>query len=385
MKNLFLPGIDTLLATHRRWLRGHRIGLVSHAAALSVTGYTSADLLFQKGVAIRALFGPEHGFFGVGVAGEKVGHQQHPELRIPVYSLYGAQRKPTATMFRGLDLILIDLQDLGCRCYTFASTLRYVLEQAADCGLPVIVADRPIPQPRVLDGPILDPAFESFVGLIPAPLLYGMTPGETALWLKHVLNLKLDVRVAPMQGYDRNSGRGTDWPAWLPPSQGIRTWETGVCYLATVFTEALPAINNGRASNLAFQVFAAPWMKSRPVRDALNALRLPGVTFHTHPYKTTVSDVVHDGVRIGVTDTAQFKPVRTSVAILACLRDLYGIRRVFQHTGARPEFFDKLYGTDTVRRALMAGDSPAMIWRRWGKGLKRFNVERQRWMLYEEG
>jgi len=158
-------------------------------------------------------------------------------------------------MLDNLDAIVLDLQDLGARCYTFVSTLRYVLEAAASARKQVIVADRPIPLPRVVDGPMLDERFSSFVGCVRAPLHYGMTPGETAAWLKHALALDLDLKVAPMKNYCRQSRRGPDWPPWIPPSPGIRSWETGYCYLATVFGEALPAINIGRNSNLAFQVF----------------------------------------------------------------------------------------------------------------------------------
>ena len=393
----FLPGIDVLLTRHRPWLEGKRIGLVSHLAAVDARGMTSAERLWRehaptrgrapargRALKLRALFGPEHGFFGLGDAGQKLWSRRHPAWRIPVYSLYGSARRPTPAMFKNLDVLVVDLQDLGARCYTYVATLRYVLEQAAAMGKEVVVADRPIPLPRIVDGPMPAPAFESFVASVRAPMCYGMTPGEMALWLKADLGLDMPLRIARMQGYARAAARGAGWPPWIPPSPGIRAWETGQCYLATVFCEALPAINNGRSSNLAFQVFAAPWLKSAAVCARLNARRLPGVSFYAHPYKTTIAETVFDGVRLAVTDPNIFHPVYTGISILACLQEMYGRRKVWKHAGAREDFFDKLYGADAVRRALQAGVAPEQIRRTWVKSHRVFVSSRAASLLYPE-
>ncbi|MBU0714640.1 MAG: DUF1343 domain-containing protein [Verrucomicrobia bacterium] len=395
----FLPGIDALLTRHRHWLEGKRIGLVSHLAAVDARGMTSAERLWRdRTLTLRALFGPEHGFFGLGDAGQKLWHRRHPDWGLPVYSLYGSARRPTPAMFKNLDVLVVDLQDLGARCYTYVATLRYVLEQAAAMGKEVVVADRPIPLPRIVDGPMLAPAFESFVAGVRAPMHYGMTPGEMALWLKADLGLDVSLRIARMQGYARAAARGADWPPWIPPSPGIRAWEAGQCYLATVFSEALPAINNGRSSNLAFQVFAAPWLKSAAVCERLNARRLPGVSFYAHPYspgrstlavaqrcggaRSAEHGTVFDGVRLAVTNPNIFHPVYTGISILACLQELYGIRKVWKHADTREDFFDKLYGTDAVRRALQAGAAPEQIRRTWGKSRRAFVQSRAAAMLY---
>lgn len=385
----FLPGIDVLLDRHRHWLAGKRIGLVSNLAAVDAGGMPAAERLWRERAPVRgraldlcALFGPEHGFFGLGDAGQKLWHQRHADWGLPVYSLYGVARRPTPAMFKDLDVVVVDLQDIGARCYTFVTTLRYVLEQAAAMGKTVVVADRPIPLPRVVDGPMLAPGFESFVAGVRTPMHFGMTPGEIALWLKADLGLNVALQIARMQGYARAPARGADWPPWIPPSPGIRAWETGQCYLATVFSEALPAINNGRASNLAFQVFAAPWLKSVSVCACLNAQRLPGVRFYTHPYKTTLAATVFDGVRLAVTAPNKFLPVYTGISILACLQAMYGIRRVWKHAGAREDFFDKLYGTDAVRRALQAGVAPGQIRKTWLKAQRAFIKSRVACQLY---
>lgn len=382
----FLTGMDVLLRYHKDWLSGRRLGLVSHPAAVMKHGMHSAEQLWNEpDLRLKALFGPEHGFFGTAIAGQPLAHQRHPKWKIPVFSLYGRTRRPTTTMFRSLDVIIVDLQDIGARPYTFVSTLRYVLEKAAEMKKSVIVADRPIPLPRVIDGPGLDSRFESFVGCVRAPMLYGMTPGETALWLKRDLKLNMDLRVARMRHYHRTPGRDSGWSPWIPPSPGIRSWETGMCYLATIFGEALPAIHIGQNTNQVFQVFTAPWMKSRPVCQFLNGLRLPGVTFYVHSYKISPAAGVFKGVRIAVRDPNIFRPVLTGIAILACLQSLYGRKKVWGHPDTRPKFFDQLYGTNSVRKALLAGEDAVSIGCRWEKDLRAFRRIRRSCLLYPPG
>ncbi len=379
----FLTGIEVLVSRHRRWLGRRRLGLLGHAAAVTTRGQASAECLRRAdGARLAALFGPEHGFFGIETAGARVASSRHPEWGIPVYSLYGTARRPTPAMLRGLDAIVVDLQDLGARCYTYATTLRFLLEQAAALGKDVIVADRPVPLPRVVDGPMLDPAFESFVAGIPAPLSTGMTPGETALWLKRALSLDVNLRVARMAGYARDAARGAGWPPWIPPSPGIRAWEAGQTYLATVFAEALPALDVGRGTALAFQVVSAPWMKSRALREWLEARRLPGVSFHPHPYRADNAAAVRDGLRLAVHDPHAFRPVETGVTILAGVQALYGPARLWRAPGTRPAFFDALCGTDAVRRALQAGEEPGRIAARWRPARRAFETARRACLLY---
>jgi uncharacterized protein YbbC (DUF1343 family) len=382
----FCPGIITLLSSNKHLLRNKRIGLVSHPAAVDSTGTSSVDLIVgSRGLKLSALFGPEHGFFGTAGAGETVVRTKHPFRGIPVYSLYGKHRKPDAQMLRNLDVIVFDLQDIGARPYTYVSTLRLVLEAAAEQGRPVIVADRPIPLPCVADGPVLDPHFESFVASVHTPMSYGMTPGEAALWLRKSLNLDVDLTVSKMKGYNRQPARGPDWPPWIPPSPGIASWESAYCYTATVCFEALPAVDHGRGTGLPFQVFGAPWMKSLDICERLSALRLPGARFHPHRYlgrSQTTSGQAINGARITVTDPDIFRPVRTGISIVSCLQDIYGLKRIWRAPGTRLDFFDKLFGTNTVREALMDRERPGVIAGRWKRDLLRFNKSRRTCLLY---
>lgn len=382
----FRPGIDVLLRDHKAWLRGKRVALVSHIAAVDSRGCTTAERLWRDtGVELVCLMGPEHGFFGRAGAGQACRSRRHPAWGIPVYSLYGAARKPTARMLRGVDTIVVDLQDLGFRCYTYLSTLCLVLEAAAEAGCAVIVADRPVPLPRVVDGPVTEPSCRSFVSLVDTPLSTGMTPGEAARWIQHDRMLDIDLRVAPMTGYDRPAPGGPCWPPWIPPSPAIVSWESALCYPATVCFEALGAIDHGRATSLPFQLVGVPWMKGAEVVSALTARKLPGVRFYAHRYDAQPRQLrprVLDGVRMVVTDPVRYRPALTSVTLVACLQGLYGTRRVWAPRASRPEFFDKLFGTARVREALLEGEDARAIARRWGGPVQRFKREREGVLLY---
>ena len=375
MADAFQTGIDTLLADREDLLAGRRVGLLAHPASVDARGVHAAQRLHDApGIHLTALFGPEHGFFGGGGAGDAIANARHPAWDIPVHSLYGDHRRPTAEMLRDVDAIVFDLQDLAVRCYTFVTTLRYVLEEAARSGTRVVVCDRPVPFPDMVDGPMLDPACESFVAGVPAPLVYGMTPGETAQWLKHALNLDVDLHVAAMQGW-RRGPRRADRAPWISPSPGLRSWETAWCYPATVCFEALPAIDYGRGSLLPFQVVTAPFIDAENFCAALNRLRLKGVTFVPHWQPAP-------GARLVITNPRAFRPVATGIAILHTLQSLYGAEKLWSHPGTREEFFDKLMGTNSVREQLKRGFHGKKIVKDWQPARAGFDEIRKSSLLY---
>ncbi|MEI6969919.1 MAG: DUF1343 domain-containing protein [bacterium] len=382
------PGIDELISRHSDWLRGRRIGLVSHVAAVDSLGCPSATRLARHcGAGLVCIFSPEHGFFGSAPPGASLRSRRHPGLGLPVYSLYGETREPTPAMLSGIDTIVFDIQDIGARPYTYVSTLRLVLEAAAKAGKRVIVADRPVPLPCVVDGPMTEDNCSSFVSLIPSPMAYGMTPGEAATWLVKTLRLDLHLEVAPMSGYTRQPGRDPGWPPWIPPSPGIRAWESAMCFPATVCFEGLGAIDHGRATNMAFQVIGSEWMRGGDVAGYLSGLKLPGVMFYPHNYVPCAVDsgtAMLDGIRMTITEPGRFRPVRTAVSIIHCLQDLYGRRRVWATGKSRPEFFDKLFGTTSVREALLDGEDGATIAARWDAALAAFRSARKPCLLYSD-
>jgi uncharacterized protein YbbC (DUF1343 family) len=387
--SLFRLGLENLLTAHADWLTDRRVGLVSHLAAVDASGLTSAERLWHDPrVHLTALFGPEHGFAGQAGAGELTRDAVHPEWSIPIFSLYGEDRKPSAAMLDRVDVLIVELQDLGARPYTYVSTLRLVLEAASEAGKTVIVADRPVPLPNTVDGPMLNTAFESFVGLVPAPMQYGMTPAETASWLKTRLGLPLDLRLAPMRHYFRESIPPSTWPAWVPPSPRIRSWETGCLFTATVCGEALTALDYGSGSDLSFQVMGAPWLDARRLIAHLNSEGLPGVTFEPIHYQSCrglYAGTDLEGIKIVVSDYASFHPVTTCILILDGIQRLYGTERLWSAPGTRPEWFDKLFGTDQVRLALLEGRDWRSISRPWVTENAAFHRAREACLLYGKG
>ena len=382
----FQPGIHTLLTQHRDWLSQLRVGLVSHTAAVNRAGESSAQLLARcDDCTLVSLMGPEHGYFGSAPAGEHVKPETHPVWNVPIHSLYGKTRRPTEAMLADLDAIVFDIQDLGVRCYTYVSTLRYVLESAAANGKAVIVADRPIPFPNTVDGPMLHPENESFVGSLPLPFVYGMTPGEAARWIVRRLDLNVDLKVATMQGYERQARRQVDWPPWIPPSPGIVSWESATCYPCTVFGEALPAFDHGRVTGMPFQLLGACGLDGTALAAALTRRQRPGVCWYPHPYTLMTGPHVGtlvQGLRMVVTDPDAFRPVETCVFILDALREQCGVEAVWRHNKARPEFFDQLLGDTALREALTAETPPEEIISSWAKALETFSESREQALLY---
>lgn len=381
------PGIAGLLQRYRNRLVGRRIGLVSHAAAVDEWGRTSAERLHaEPGLRVAALFGPEHGFAGLAAAGEHTADTLHPLWRIPVYSLYGQHRRPTPDAFRQLDLILIDLQDLGARPYTYVSTLRACLEVAAETHRPVIIADRPIPLPCSLDGPMLDPDCTSFVGAIPSPMLYGMTPGETGRWLATRLNLDLDLTVAPLEHYTRPQLTDPPTWTWVPPSPRIQSLQAAQCFTATVFCEGLAAIDNGSGLPDVFQVAGSGLAQPNALHDALTAIHLPGVRLEPccfTPTRGPWANRTIGGARIRISDANLFQPVALSVHLIAAFQSVCGPAALWSHPANRPAFFDQLYGTPSVRAALQTGKQPGAIVDDWQPGIATFAAERTHALLYE--
>jgi len=234
---------------------------------------------------------------------------------------------------------------------------------------------------------MLAPAFESFVGGIPAPFVYGLTPAETAVWLKRVLALEVDLQVAPMQGYRREAGRGADWPAFVPPSPAIRTWPVAICYPATVPLEALPVLDHGRQTATPFQVFGAPDLDTARMTQQLTEMRLPGVEFQPCAYTAGTGAYAGrtvKGVRLTVDHPDRFRPARTAMGVILAAQQVLGVRGVWEFPGTRKEFFDQLMGTDQVRLALQAGAPLADIAAAWENESGAYREARAACRIYPE-
>lgn len=376
----YQTGMDQLMDRHADLLGNRRIGLVAHPASINRAHPHSATLLRERlGDRLTCLLGPEHGFHGRGAAGEEIKNDVHPEWRIPVYSLYGDTERAINAIAERVDCIVFDLQDLAVRCYTYVHTLRQLMEAAATHRMHMVVTDRASPFAGCVDGPMLDPAFESIVAPVPAPMVYGMTPGETARWLKVKLDVDLALDVVPVGGYQRQDSYDQIWPTWHPPSPAIRSWECAMCYAATVFTEALPQLDCARATSMAFRVLRADWLDIKTLVDALRARALPGVSF------VPCEDVsALPGIQICVTDVERYRPVQTGVALLYAIQQIHGPDCLWKDERANTTWFDRLMGTDRVRRMLQDGETPNMIAADWERACAPFIQERAAALLYGE-
>lgn len=380
-------GMDILLERRLKLIKGCRVGLLSHQAALVGGGATSAQALRKAvGGSLKALFGPEHGFSGLASAGEKTHSSVHPHWNIPVYSLYGEMRSPSPEMLSALDVVICDLQDLGVRCYTYLATLANMYNACREAGVKLIVTDRPVPLPEIVDGAMPESNLMSFVAPCNLPMVYGMTPGETAMWLSHNDKSGYSPLVVPMQRWKRNDSvlRG-DQGEFMYPSPAIKSRESALTYASLVFSEALPGIDCGRGTNLAFRVFGAPWLEGRGFCKVLNRVHAAGVSFHPHCYTASAGAAAGtelNGIRISVTDPSVFKPVECSLLILRELEKCYGTARVWRHKGVRTQWFDKLYADSSVRRDLQAGKALKRIFSNWRQESLDFLDERSNALLY---
>ncbi len=332
------PGIEAIPA---EWLAGRRVGLVAHPASLASDGRHSAEFLRDSCANLAALFGPEHGFFGRGGAGEKVADASHADWNIPIFSLYGETRAPTPAMLDLVDVFVFDIQTIACRAYTYVSTLRLLMEACAAHGKTLIVADRP--DPLMLtppDGPMLDPACASFVGLVPTPFCYGMTPGETALFLRDILELDgLDLRLAPCPGLSRSLSLRQIHPAWRATSPAIVALENALCFPLTVFFEALPMIDHARGTPLAFQRIGS----AHADLSNLELPAFPGLRVSPCEYPDKHGQILR-GFAFKVVDPAAYRPAAAAFELISALEKRLG-SALWNFPGSRPDFYAHLWGT----------------------------------------
>ena len=315
---------------------------------------------------LACLFSPEHGWFGFAGPGEKTDDSEHPFWHVPVYSLYGETRQPTPEMLQGLGRVVIDLQDIGVRCYTYLATLKLMLEACAEANLPVTVLDRPIPLGGVLDGPRRKIEFASFVAPLDIPFCHGMTPGECATYIVRREELEVDLTVIKMKDWSHSDR--TPWPNFVPPSPAIRSWDSAVLYPATVFTEAYPALDCDRSGPLAFRVLGAPWLDVvQLMEDLAEVLPSCGISIRPIRYRPAGGNYqgqILNGLLLSIENPEAFYPVTAGVIIYAAIRHRH--KADFFKDG-RDEWLDKLTGSSEVREAYQ-NDSLSELFQAWIEG-----------------
>lgn len=376
-----------VLCDRRDPLAGGRGGLITHPAAVLPDLTSSVDALLEAGVRLTALFGMEHGFAGSAADGAAVGHGRDARTGLPVFSLYGATREPTAEMLAGVDVLLFDVQDVGVRFYTFISTLYYILRTACQHGVPVIVLDRPNPlNGLTVEGPSVAPGYGSFVGIAPMPIRHGMTVGELARYLNAEHHLGAELTVIEMQGWRRAIWFDETGLPWVPTSPAMPHLSTATVYPGTCFIEGTN-LSEGRGTALPFEVVGAPWLDDRALARALNRLALPGVRFRPTQFEPSASKhagQMCQGVQIHVTDRAAFRPVEAGLHVVAACRAQAPERFTFLSTSweGRPPHFDLLAGNATIREGLAAGVPVAELTAGWPAIAAEFEERRQPHLLY---
>lgn len=363
-------------------LRGRTIGIVTNQSGVLSNGQPLIDAVHRNGqIAVKALFGPEHGIRGAAGAGETVGSSTDEQTGLPVYSLYGATRHPTQAMLAGIDVLLFDIQDVGARPYTYVSTMAYVMESAAKYGQEMWVLDRPNPVGGVqVDGPVLDPKFASFIGLYPIPERHGMTVGELARMFNARFDIGCKLRVIPLRGWQREMTWADTGLHWVPTSPNMPYARTTLVYLATGLVDE-GGVNNGVGTARPFEYAGGYGFDPAAYRDALHPRGIPGVEFEPAdwvPARGFWAGKTLRGVSINVTDPHAFPSVRTAVELLAAAR----AQGKFHIPPDHERLFDRDWGTDTVRRALVEGASPDAIVASWQPGLRAFQSLRAKYLLY---
>ncbi len=314
-------GIDRLLSTDRRLVEGRRVGIVCNPASINSNFRHSADLIFEDPAAkLAAIFGPQHGFRAdLQDNMIETPHASDARRRVPVYSLYSEVREPSREMLDGLDLFVVDLQDVGTRVYTFIYTMANTMKAAARAGIPVVVCDRPNPvNGNDVEGHLLDDAYASFVGQYAIPLRHGLTIGELARLFNSVFNINADLHVIPMEGWRRSMFYDDTALPWVMPSPNIPTLDSAIVYPGAVLFEGTK-FSEGRGTTRPFELIGAPWIDGDRYAAAMNARGLPGVYFRPVFFEPTFQKHAKQtcgGCQLHVTDRNAFKPVRTAIEML---------------------------------------------------------------------
>jgi uncharacterized protein YbbC (DUF1343 family) len=376
-------GDDVFLSSGWRDLDDRTVGIIANQSGVTSRLESIVDAIRRHGsIRVKAVYAPEHGFRGDRNAGASVGSYIDRETHLPVYSLYGASRHPSAAMLDGVDVLLFDIQDVGSRAYTYISTMAYAMQSARQFGKEFWVLDRPNPiGGAIVEGPVLEPAYESFIGLYSIPMRHGMTVGELATLFNERFGIGAKLRVVRMEGWRRSM----IWPdtglQWVQTSPNIPDWQTTIVYVGTGLLDSF-GVNNGSGYTKPFFLAGTAGIDGARLAARLNARNLPGVWFRPaawSPYVGFWHDRELTGVELIVFDPRGFYAVRTAVEILTAIRDLFPHAIAIESVNG----LDRDWGTDSVRTSLLAGASAESILAQLEPAVEAFDSLRHRYLLYD--
>src|SRR5574338_1197056 len=383
-------GADLLFSENQNLIEGKNIGVICNHTSLLSDGTHLVDKLLEKdNVNVKAIFTPEHGFKGTAEAGELIDNNKNLYKEVPIVSLYGKDRKPGKEILKDIDLLIFDIQDVGARFYTYISTLYYVLEAAGENRISIIVLDRPNPiGGKYVDGPVLENKFKSFVGIAPIPITHGLTVGELAKYFvgeKLVSGWKnVSLTVINCKNWKREIPNEFNLK-WHSPSPNINSLNTALIYPGTCLLEGTN-ISEGRGTHFPFIQFGAPFINSQQVIEKLNLLKVDDAEFQ--PVSFTPENIeamatnpkfentVCNGIKVNIIDSNKFESVKFGVKLLHILVRLYGDNLKFNNS------FDRLAGTDVLKKQLENKIEPDQIFASWQSDLSKFNKKRNKYLLY---
>lgn len=387
------PGIEVLRDRAFDGLKGKRVGLITNPTGVDNNLKSTIDILHEAvGVELKALYGPEHGVRGDVHAGDHVANYTDPATGVTVYSIYGKYRKPTPEMLSDIDVLVYDIQDNGCRSFTFISTMGLAMEACAELDKEFMVLDRPNPiGGNKIEGCIVEDSCFSFVSQFPIPYLYGQTPGELAIYLNEEGLLaggkKVRLTVVPMEGWRRDMDfRATGMP-WVLPSPHIPTPESAIYYPMSGIMGELNFMSIGVGYTEPFKLFCASWINAEAFAARLNALQLPGLLFrpiHIKPFYAFGKGEDLQGVEFHVTDVEAAPLSLTQFYVIQVLAEMYPDHLTFEHADrTRFSMFDKVCGSKEIRRRMAASYKVSDIANYWNKDVAAYRAASSKYYIYK--
>ena len=384
------PGIEVLRDGGFAQLQGKRVGLITNPTGIDNDLKSTIDILHEApGVTLTALFSPEHGVRGDVHAGDHVGTSTDPSTGVTVYSIYGKTLRPSAEMLKDVDVLVYDIQDIGCRSYTFISTMGNAMQACAELGKEFMVLDRPNPvSGNKVEGNLVEKDCESFVSRFPIPYLYGLTPGELARYLNEegILGKKVDLTVVPMQGWKRDMTFARTGMPWVLPSPHIPTPETAVYYPMSGILGELGYMSIGVGYTEPFNLFCAEWIDAPELARRLNALNLPGLKFrpiYIKPFYAVGQGQNLQGVELYVTDIESAPLSLTQFYVMQELAQMYPDRKAMDKADPkRFNMFDKVCGSKEIRKLFGKNHNVADIVEYWNKDNESFRKASSAYYLY---
>ena len=391
---MVITGLEAILNHLPSAIKGKRVGILCHAPSITKDFAHITDIFFQRDdCKLSAIFGPQHGIHGQTQDNMiEWRSQKHPVYNIPLYSLYGEHRKPSNEMLKNIDVLLIDLQDVGARLYTYIWTVKLCIEACSEAGIPVWVLDRPNPIGLLpFDGPVLKKEYFTFVGGASIPLCHRMTIGEMALWIKKKYYPKCDLSIVWMKNWKRSSLFSDTGLPWVLPSPNMPTLQTALVYPGTVLIEALN-LSEGRGTTIPFELFGAPFIESDKLKKNLDSRRIEGCAFRIHNFIPTFHKFFGElcnGIQIHITDVRLFKPVVTALEIFDAIIETsapdslqFKLPPYEYENTLMP--FDILSGDSGMRESLLKRENVRIEKERWAHEIEEFRNEFRRFAVYPE-